>query len=46
MPGPPVADMLSRLAHSSSQGILNNWDVEKTVWDRVFGYKGRGMKVS
>lgn len=28
------------------QGILTNWEVEKTVWDRVLGAKGRGMKVS
>lgn len=39
----------STLTHKYSrlkQGILNNLDVEKTVWDRVFGYRGRGMKVS
>lgn len=28
------------------QGILTNWEVEKTVWDRVFSGKGRGMQVS
>lgn len=28
------------------QGILTNWEVEKTVWDRVFGSKGRGLRVS
>ncbi|GJN93358.1 hypothetical protein Rhopal_006411-T1 [Rhodotorula paludigena] len=28
------------------RGILNNWEVEKTVWDRVFGHKGRGMQAS
>ncbi|GAA5980133.1 hypothetical protein JCM11641_006924 [Rhodosporidiobolus odoratus] len=28
------------------RGILNNWEVEKGVWDRVFGSKGRGLKVS
>ncbi|KAI5477255.1 actin-like protein ARP6 [Pseudohyphozyma bogoriensis] len=27
------------------RGILNNWEVEKTVWDRTFGSKGRGLKV-
>lgn len=24
---------------------MNNWEIEKTVWDRVFGGKGRGLKV-
>ncbi|CEQ39373.1 SPOSA6832_00899, partial [Sporobolomyces salmonicolor] len=28
------------------RGILNNWEIEKTVWDRVFGHKGRGLKVN
>ncbi|TNY17915.1 actin-like protein ARP6 [Rhodotorula diobovata] len=28
------------------RGILNNWEVEKTVWDRVFGHRGRGLKLS
>ncbi|GAA5952042.1 hypothetical protein JCM10213_005347 [Rhodosporidiobolus nylandii] len=28
------------------RGILNNWEVEKGVWDRVFGSKGRGLKIS
>lgn len=27
-------------------GILNNWDVQKTVWDRVYGDKGKGLAVS
>ncbi|GAA5917473.1 hypothetical protein JCM6882_004893 [Rhodosporidiobolus microsporus] len=28
------------------RGILNNWEVEKGVWDRVFGSKGKGLKIS
>ncbi|BGP51325.1 Actin-related protein 6 [Rhodotorula kratochvilovae] len=28
------------------RGILNNWEVEKTVWDRVFGHKGRGLQIT
>jgi len=28
------------------QGILNNWEIEKQVWDRVFSGKGRSLKVS
>lgn len=28
------------------RGILNNWDVQKTVWDRVYGEKGKGLAVS
>ncbi|GAA5912910.1 hypothetical protein JCM8208_002079 [Rhodotorula glutinis] len=28
------------------RGILNNWEVEKTVWDRVFGHRGRGLQIS
>ncbi|GAA5879632.1 hypothetical protein JCM1840_000593 [Sporobolomyces johnsonii] len=28
------------------RGILNNWEIEKTVWDRVFGSKGRGLKIN
>ncbi|GAA5871145.1 hypothetical protein JCM8547_001470 [Rhodosporidiobolus lusitaniae] len=27
------------------RGILNNWEVEKGVWDRVFGKKGRGLGI-
>ncbi|SCV69178.1 BQ2448_2198 [Microbotryum intermedium] len=27
------------------RGILNNWDVEKQVWDRVFSNKGRGLPI-
>ncbi|BGP03131.1 Actin-related protein 6 [Rhodotorula toruloides] len=28
------------------RGILNNWEVEKTVWDRVFGSRGRGLSIA
>ncbi|KAK4052625.1 Actin- protein 6 [Microbotryomycetes sp. JL221] len=27
------------------RGILNNWDVQKAVWDRIFSSKGRGLNV-
>ncbi|SGY73736.1 BQ5605_C005g03315 [Microbotryum silenes-dioicae] len=27
------------------RGILNNWDVEKQVWDRIFSNKGRGLAI-
>ncbi|KWU42294.1 actin-domain-containing protein, partial [Rhodotorula sp. JG-1b] len=27
-------------------GILNNWDVQKTVWDRVYGDKGKGLAIT
>ncbi|TKA52518.1 hypothetical protein B0A53_04894 [Rhodotorula sp. CCFEE 5036] len=27
-------------------GILNNWDVQKTVWDRVYGDKGKGLAIN
>lgn len=30
---------------AATQGILNNWDIEKVVWDRVYGSKGRGMSI-
>ncbi|ORY73107.1 actin family [Leucosporidium creatinivorum] len=35
--------LVFRMAHE--RGILTNWEVEKTVWDRVFSAKGRGMQV-
>ncbi|GAA5993582.1 hypothetical protein JCM10908_000125 [Rhodotorula pacifica] len=28
------------------RGILNNWDVQKTVWDRVYGDKGKGLAIN
>ncbi|GAA5846660.1 hypothetical protein JCM3766R1_005799 [Sporobolomyces carnicolor] len=27
------------------QGILNNWEIEKQVWDRVFSGRGRSLKL-
>ncbi|GAA5854697.1 hypothetical protein JCM5353_006130 [Sporobolomyces roseus] len=27
------------------KGILNNWEIEKQVWDRVFSGKGRSLKI-
>ncbi|POY70972.1 hypothetical protein BMF94_5999 [Rhodotorula taiwanensis] len=28
------------------RGILNNWDVQKTVWDRVYAGKGKGLAIN
>ncbi|GAA6063518.1 hypothetical protein JCM10212_004731 [Sporobolomyces blumeae] len=28
------------------KGILTNWEIEKQVWDRLFGSRGRGLKLA